>query len=201
METRCGGWVEETTRRSDPRGRVTRRVDLGLCRCGHADSAVGHVVERRTRRRGLCARWSALGGQGARAARHLHGRPADGAGDRRMGTLGSRDRPQQIAGRSVAPSWSDLQFLDGHLYALHRDARAVVRLAADTGAPTGTMWLALDEQSIYDTTKPYGMAEGLWIEDDAVFILLDNNSDNMKAGPRAGEPAPMLFEYPRPSGF
>lgn len=111
------------------------------------------------------------------------------------------DRPQQIAGRAVAPSWSDLQFLDGHLYALHRDARAVVRLAADTGAPTGTMWLALDEQSIYDTSKPYGMAEGLWIEDDAVFILLDNNSDKMKAGPRAGEPAPMLLEYPRPSGF
>ena len=31
------------------------------------------------------------------------------------------------------------------------------------------------------------------------LILLDN-SDNMKAGPRTGEPAPMLLEYPRPSG-
>ena len=111
------------------------------------------------------------------------------------------DRVRELGGRDVAPSWSDLQFLDGHLYALHRDGRAVVRLDPSSGVQTALMHLELDEQAIYSGASPYGMAEGLWIEGDAVWILLDNNDDTMKAGPRAGEPAPMLFEYPRPEGF
>jgi hypothetical protein len=111
------------------------------------------------------------------------------------------DRPVDHNGTAVWPSWSDLQFLDGHLYALHRDARAVVRLDPTTGTQTGLMRLDLDEEALYPKTKPYGMAEGLWVEDDAVWIVLDNNSDELGAGPRSGEPAPMLFRYPRPPGF
>ena len=116
-------------------------------------------------------------------------------------TWAAGDVERQVDGVTISPSWSDLQYLDGHLYALHRDARAVVRLDPDTGARTGLMRLELEEDLLYADAAPYGMAEGLWIEHGVVWILLDNNDRTMRAGPRAGEPAPLLFEFPRPSGF
>jgi hypothetical protein len=116
-------------------------------------------------------------------------------------TWAAEDVERRVDGVTVSPSWSDLQYLDGHLYALHRDARAVVRLDPKTGTQTALMRLELDEKLLYADAAPYGMAEGLWIERGVVWILLDNNDDTMRAGPRAGEPAPLLFEFPRPPGF
>jgi uncharacterized protein YjiK len=111
------------------------------------------------------------------------------------------DTPQKAGRTTFWPSWSDLQFTDGSLYALHRDGRRIVRLDPTTGKETGAVRLALDEASLYDDTKPYGMAEGMLIEKDRIWVILDNNTNTMKAGPRAQEPAPMLFVYDRPAGF
>ena len=111
------------------------------------------------------------------------------------------DQAVTIDGTTFWPSWADLQFSDGHLYALHRDGRRVVRLDPSTGRETAAVTLSYDEQLLYADAKPYGMAEGLLIEDDAIWVVLDNNAKTMNAGPRSGEPAPLLLRYDRPSGF
>ena len=111
------------------------------------------------------------------------------------------DTEQQVGDTRFWPSWSDLQYADGHLYALHRDGRRIVRLNPVTGVETARVQLALDESLLYEGARPWGMAEGMLLEADRIWVILDNNARNTKAGPRAGEPAPMLFVYARPEGF
>jgi len=111
------------------------------------------------------------------------------------------DAEQEVGETRFWPSWSDLQYADGHLYALHRDGRRIVRLDPQTGVETAHVRLALDESLLYEGARPWGMAEGMLLEEDRIWVILDNNARTTRAGPRAGEPAPMLFLYARPEGF
>lgn len=111
------------------------------------------------------------------------------------------DQAIRRGSRDVWPAWSDLQFVDGHLYALHRDERAIVRLSPDTGEVTGRMDLKLDERAWYADAEPWGMAEGMLIEDDHITVILDNNDTTLHSAPAAGRPVPLLLRYPHPEGF
>ena len=116
-------------------------------------------------------------------------------------TRARTDQAIHRGSRAVWPAWADLQFVDGHLYAMHRDERAIIRLSPDTGEETGRMNLELDERQWYADAEPWGMAEGMLIEDDHVMVMLDNNDTLLHAEPGAGHPVPLLLRYPRPSGF
>lgn len=111
------------------------------------------------------------------------------------------DTVRTVDGRSFWPSWSGLQYDRGALYALHRDGHRIVRLDPSTGDETGGVRLELDERVLYADAAAWGMAEGIWLDADAIWVVLDNNARLLRAGPRAGEPAPLLLRYDRPSGF
>ena len=127
--------------------------------------------------------------------------PSTGSATSVWDTRARTDKAIRRGSRDVWPAWADLQFLDGHLYALHRDERAIIRLSPDTGEETRRMSLKLDERDWYADSEPWGMAEGMLIEDDHVMIILDNNDDSLHTGPAAGRPIPLLLRYPRPEGF
>ncbi len=106
--------------------------------------------------------------------------------------------PTMHDGTPVSPSWSDLSFADGHLYALHRDAHSVVRLDPQSQMVTATFTFQFDEPRIYDTDEPYGMAEGLLVDPHHIWILLDNNGATLRDG--SGN-HPLLLRFSRPSDF
>lgn len=111
------------------------------------------------------------------------------------------DAERTVDGTAFWPSWSGLHFDRGSLYALHRDGHRIVRMNADTGAVTGSLPLDFDERVLYADAAAWGMAEGLWLDADTIWVVLDNNARLLRAGPRAGEPAPLLLRYDRPPGF
>lgn len=111
------------------------------------------------------------------------------------------DSPTWMGSDLSWPSFSGLHFTDGRLYALHRDGRKVLALDPDDGRVLDTMHLALDESALYNTDHGWGMAEGLLIEDDRVWVVIDNNKDTLKQPVGQGEPRPLLLAYPRPKGF
>lgn len=101
------------------------------------------------------------------------------------------------------PDYSDLAVFNGKVFALSRNAEAVVELAPPR---SGRVWrerrawsfsaAARDPQFAYAHTA-FGMAEGLAVTPDAVWIVLDNNRSWRAAG--AGDRRPLLFRFARPA--
>jgi len=99
--------------------------------------------------------------------------------------------------------FSDLSVAEGEVYALMRNGHLVVRLERREGAwveGQGASYAAAENDPRYiyaDAT--FGLAEGLALTQDRIFIVLDNNGQA-----RASAPAdfrPLLFIFRRPPGF
>ncbi len=98
------------------------------------------------------------------------------------------------------PDFSGLHYEDGTLYALLRGASAVCEVEYETGkfaekecwsyAATET-----DSAYAYSYTK-YGLAEGLAMDDDHIYIIFDNNKDSRQNNP--DDHRPQLFIFKRP---
>ncbi len=104
-------------------------------------------------------------------------------------------------GPGVAPDFSDLHHQGGFLYVLERGRRGVVKLdVSQPGRAIKVDWLPLElvESELYDYDEPYGMAEGLFVGSEHIWILLDNNGDVLKS---SGRPQATLLRYPRPTEF
>jgi uncharacterized protein YjiK len=114
----------------------------------------------------------------------------------------------RFAGGDFAPSepgrvhdFTDLTIAGGQVYALERNASAVVRFER-----SGNAWVER-EGFVFGTTendarfayadRTYGLAEGLAIDRHRIYVVLDSN-----AQARAGDPddvRPMLFVFKRPN--
>jgi hypothetical protein len=97
----------------------------------------------------------------------------------------------------------DLQFVDGYLYALERNHYEVARLDAKTLKVLDRVSFFKSTYEIYDTGEPFGLAEALLVEPEAIWIGMDNNG--MPLGTRAvaqfrvSGPMPGLFKFKRPT--
>jgi len=95
-----------------------------------------------------------------------------------------------------ADAISDLHFADGRLWALAREARALLELDPATGVERGREALPLDEAAWTTTHEPYGMAEGLIVDEDGLWLVLDVNEHGLKA--EGGAPWGLLLRLRRP---
>jgi hypothetical protein len=102
-----------------------------------------------------------------------------------------------------APDFTDLAAWGGNVYALMRNGQVVLRLEQSEGAwaeGRGVSYAATenDPRFIYaDAT--FGLAEGLALTSDRIFVALDNNGQARAAAP--GDLRPLLFVFRRPPGF
>jgi hypothetical protein len=98
------------------------------------------------------------------------------------------------------PDFADLTVADGQVYALERNSHLVVRLArTDEGWEEREAWSYAaaenDPRFIYREAT-YGLAEGIAIDRDHVFLVTDNNRLGRAADP--GDRRPLLFILARP---
>jgi len=109
------------------------------------------------------------------------------------------ESPRTDGGRLVYADYSDLYFENGFLYALQRSDRTVLKIAPQKKRLVSKLRLDFQESQYYDYKEPFGMAEGLYLTRERIYIVLDNNGMA-----RIGDPqntSPLLFEFTRPSDF
>lgn len=101
-------------------------------------------------------------------------------------------------GRS--PDFSDLTTFDGELFALVRGAHLVVALQrATAGWVEGAAWsfatMENDDRFGY-LDRTYGLAEGLALDGNHVYVVFDNNGNGRTAMPQDVRPQLLIFERP-----
>lgn len=107
--------------------------------------------------------------------------------------------PHYVGGVPVYPDYADLYFENGFLYALQRNDRIVLKIEPKEKKLVSRLDLEFKESDYYDYKDPFGMAEGLYLSKDRIYIVLDNNgvarigsSQNISS---------LLLEFDRPKGF
>jgi hypothetical protein len=101
------------------------------------------------------------------------------------------------------PDFADLAVDRGNVYALMRNGHLVVQLERRAGAWVeghAVSYAAAenDGRFIYADDK-FGLAEGLALTADRIFVALDNNGQARESAP--GDSRPLLFVFRRPPGF
>jgi hypothetical protein len=100
--------------------------------------------------------------------------------------------------RGRGPDFADLTVYAGRLFALVRNAEAIVELAPAGERFEERRWwsfAAAVGAYPYDDQR-FGMAEGLAIDDRRVYVVLDNNGSSRRGSP--GDRRAMLFVFARP---
>lgn len=95
--------------------------------------------------------------------------------------------------------YSDLCWHDGSLWVLCRGNRAVLRVdpaSRQTVAQFNYGPVEGHPSNAYSVPLGIGMAEGLWVDDSHIWVLVDNNGFARKADPK--DFRPLLFRCPRP---
>lgn len=123
----------------------------------------------------------------------------------------SRDGQKVINFRSgegllqISPDISDLYFYDGFLYILERYTREIVKIDPSTFSELQRVSYFKSEFGLYQSPYPFGLAEGLAVSKDKVFVGLDHNGEFLsemalaKFGVKGAYPT--IFVFKRPKGF
>jgi hypothetical protein len=98
------------------------------------------------------------------------------------------------------PDFADLSTVRGQSYVLVRNAHLVMRLSrAGGGWQQGAAWsyaAAENDPRWAYVDQKYGMAEGLAIDDSAIYVVIDNNK--IARASAANDLRPTLFVFERP---
>jgi len=108
------------------------------------------------------------------------------------------DLPRKQGDLAIFQDFSDLHFANGYLYALQRVDRTILKIDPKTQNLVATLKLQFAEKDFYETKEPFGMAEGLFLDQNKIYIVLDNNGMKLKASPQIHG---LLMEFKRPKGF
>lgn len=95
--------------------------------------------------------------------------------------------------------YTDLCWHRGELWVLCRELRRVLRVdpvRKEVLASYSYFDLEMDPRHAYRHILPYGFFEGLSVDDDAIWLLVDNNGYRRKSD--ATDARPQLFRCPRP---
>jgi len=103
--------------------------------------------------------------------------------------------------RSRAPDFAGLWHDDTGLYAIARNAYVICKLLrTDTGFEEGTGWsyeaVETEPEWRYGDMR-YGKAEGLAMDKDRIYLILDNNGAARQSNPT--DHRPLLFIFKRPA--
>ena len=106
-------------------------------------------------------------------------------------------RPPGASGDDI--HYTDLCWFDGELWALCREHRRVLCINPHTHAVRlcfSYFPIEMDPQYAYQHLLPYGFFEGLSVDADNVWLLIDNNGYPRKSNPQ--DARPLLLRCPRP---
>jgi uncharacterized protein YjiK len=100
---------------------------------------------------------------------------------------------------------SDLFFVDGALYVLERYTREIVKLDPKTLKELKRVSYFFSEFGLYQTALPFGLAEGLAIAGNRIYVAIDHNHESLsrKATEKFGVSGERgsIFVFKRPEGF
>jgi hypothetical protein len=106
-----------------------------------------------------------------------------------------------VGGRNL--DFSDLTRSGEHVYALARSSHLLVRLMHTSGAwreAAAFSYLASEDDPRYRyESRKWGLAEGVAIGSDEVFVIMDNNGKTREQD--AADRRPLLFVFERPPGL
>ena len=106
-------------------------------------------------------------------------------------------RPPGASGDDI--HYTDLCWFDGELWALCREHRRVLCINPHTHAVRlcfSYFPIEMDPKYAYQHLLPYGFFEGLSVDADNVWLLIDNNGYPRKSNPQ--DARPLLLRCPRP---
>ena len=106
-------------------------------------------------------------------------------------------RPPGASGDDI--HYTDLCWFDGELWALCREHRRVLCIDPHTHAVRlcfSYFPIEMDPKYAYQHLLPYGFFEGLSVDADNVWLLIDNNGYPRKSNPQ--DARPLLLRCPRP---
>jgi hypothetical protein len=84
----------------------------------------------------------------------------------------------------INPDYADLYFENGFLYILERNAYKILKVdpklkTVVAEASFAKLGDVIPMSEIYETEKPFGMAEGLAMDKDRIYIAIDNNQSDI----------------------
>lgn len=112
-------------------------------------------------------------------------------------------------GNKITPSYADIHFENGFLYLLERNAHLITKIDIKTKKIISKFKFGktnkLHLKDIYDTGEPYGLAEGLTMDKNRIYIAVDNNKNLLTKKAQAEYKLKGNFSsimiYQRPKGF
>jgi hypothetical protein len=107
--------------------------------------------------------------------------------------------PKRVKGVDLPPDFAGAAMSGSFLYVLYRNARVVMKVDPIRHALIQTVSYGKTESKLYASPKPYGLAEGLALSSQRLFLVFDNNGR-----PRAQLPTdrrPVVASFKRPKGF
>lgn len=109
---------------------------------------------------------------------------------------GLMDIPDDIAG---------LAYDRDHLYVLERNTYEVAKYSLALGRVISRMSYYMAASKLYEQTEPYGLAEGLWLDKEQIFIGFDHNGGLLSASTSRESGVlgayPVLLKFKRPTDF
>ncbi len=103
--------------------------------------------------------------------------------------------------RGRAPDYSGLYFEDDALYVLERGAHAICQIDLIEGKVVErTVWSYADIENREDlvySDKKYGHGEGLYMDDENIYVILDNGGDHREIDPNDRRPLLLIMERPK----
>lgn len=90
------------------------------------------------------------------------------------------------------------------LYAVVRNAEAICRIEyGESGLVEGEVWSyrhIVNDPALRYVDRRFGQAEGLCMDEERVYLIIDNNGDPREADPEDRRPLLLIMERPRAAG-
>lgn len=110
------------------------------------------------------------------------------------------------------PDYADLFYDQGHLYALERNQLKILKISPLSSKVVDARSFdeisdRLKTKELYDTGKPFGLAEALYMDEGKIYLGLDNNGNSFSEkakktlGLKSKKNDSLLLIYKRPRGF
>lgn len=99
--------------------------------------------------------------------------------------------PQYSQGSWMYPDFAGADFDSGYLYLLERNGRRILKVDPENFATVDHCSYAYVEDGMYQEKGPFGVAEGLVVQNSQVYVVLDTNGSRQKS---AEDARPALFQ-------
>lgn len=107
--------------------------------------------------------------------------------------------PRNINGINSEPDFAGADIDGAFLYVLYRNERLVMKVDPQRSQLVDVRSYRHAEQGLYQQRNPFGLAEGLVVRKDRIWIVLDNNNRPRVSNPQ--DRRPVLLSFIRPKGF